>query len=262
MQTKFTELRDSQWEIIEKFVNHHQPRKHSLRTILNAILWICRTGSQWRNLESKYPPWESVYYYFSIWSQNGTLNQILGSLVEMERQGVGREPQPSAVSIDSQSVKSVPFVEEGTKGVDGGKKVKGRKRHIIVDTDGLPLVVWVSPANLHDGEAGVEMLWQLEEKAERLELIRTDGSYGGYFQEIAEGIYGWKVNTTQRPPSQKGFIPEKGRWPVERSFGWLNFFRRLAKDFEKTTQSAVAFIQIAFISVMLAMSSSPIAHPI
>ena len=251
MQTKFTELTDSQWEVIEKFVSHHKPRKHSLRTMVNAILWITRTGCQWRNMESKYPAWESVYYYFSIWTKNGTWNNMLRQLVQLERKRQGREAKPSMVSIDSQSVKSVGFIPEKTKGVDGGKKIKGRKRHIIVDALGLLLAIFVSRADMHDGEGGVEILWQLDEQSERLALIRGDGSYGGMFKEMAEGIYGWQVETTQRPPSEKGFVPQKGRWPVERSFGWLNFFRRLAKDWEKTTESAQSFVQLAFITVIL-----------
>jgi len=120
-----------------------------------------------------------------------------------------------------------------------------------VDTLGLLLAIFVSRADIHDGQAGLELLWQVEQKTDRLELIRADGSYSGVFKEIAEGIYGWRVETVQRPPSEKGFVPQKGRWPVERSFGWLNFFRRLAKNFEKTPLAAAAFVQIAFITVIL-----------
>lgn len=252
MQIQFTELTDSQWEIIEKYVSRHQPRKHSLRTIINAILWICRTGSQWRNLESRYPKWESVYYYFHLWNRSGLWNQILSELVISERQRQGREAEPSAVAIDSQSVKGVAFISEESRGVDGGKKIKGRKRHIVVDTLGLLLAVFVSRADLHDGEGGIELLWQLGQNSQRLELIRADGAYGGSFREIVEGIYGWRVETNQGPPSETGFVPQVGRWQVERSFGWLNFYRRLAKDYEKTTQSAQTFIQLAFISIILA----------
>lgn len=251
MQKKFTELTDSQWEVIEKFVSHHNPKKHSLRTILNAIFWITRTGTQWRNLDSKYPKWESVYYYFYIWSNNGTWNEITQALVLLERKRQGREEKPSVVAIDSQSVKSVALIAEEKRGIDGGKKIKGRKRHIMVDHLGLLLAIFISRADMHDGEGGVEMLWQLELVAERLELILGDGSYGGAFKEVAEGIYGWKVETTQRPPTEKGFVPQKGRWQVERSFGWLNFFRRLSRDFEKTNESAQAFVQLAFITIIL-----------
>jgi putative transposase len=132
MQTKFNELTDSQWEIIEKYVSHHKPREHCLRTIVNAILWICRNGSQWLNMESKYPKWQSVYYYFDIWNKNGTWDKMLNELVIREKKRQGREAEPSAVAIDSQSIKGVAFISEESRGVDGGKKVKGRKRHIVV----------------------------------------------------------------------------------------------------------------------------------
>ena len=252
MQTKFTELTDSQWEIIEKIVSHHNPRKHSLRTIVNAILWICRTGSQWRNMDSKYPPWNSVYDYFYQWSRNGIWDEILSTLVRIERQRKDREAEPSMIAIDSQSIKSSSFISSETIGIDGGKKIRGRKRHIATDSEGILIAVYVSAADVHDGVAGLELLHQIEKKTQRLALIRTDGSYTGMFKNVAENIYGWKVEAGQRPPDQKGFVPQKGRWQVERSFGWLNNFRRLAKDFEKTTASAESFIQIAAISTILA----------
>lgn len=247
MQTKFTELSDCQWEFIEKYVSHHKPRKHSIRTMINAMLWITRTGSQWRNMESKYPPWQSVYYYFDIWTKNGLWDQLLLELVKQERKRKGRDAVPSAVAIDSQSIKVSSFIDQETAGIDGGKKINGRKRHIIVDSLGLLLATYVSPANTHDGEAGLEMLWQLDKQSDRLALIRADGSYGGIFKKVTEELYEWKVETTKKPPSSKGFVPQKGRWQVERSFGWLNFFRRLAKD----CRSSQAFVQLAFISVIL-----------
>ncbi len=135
--------------------------------------------------------------------------------------------------------------------IDGGKKVNGRKRHMVVDKLGLLIAIFVSPANMHDGEAGMELLWQLEAKSQRIEVIRADGSYGGVFQEITQGIYQWKVEITQKPPSEKGFVPQKGRWQVERSFGWLNFFRRLNRDYEKLPTSHAAFVQLAFITMIL-----------
>lgn len=251
MQTKFTDLTDCQWEVIEKMLKDHRPRQHSLRTIINAILWLSRTGSQWRNLESKYPPWQSVYYYFRLWQHNGVWDRLLASLVRQERKRQGRDADPSAVAIDSQSVKGMAFISEESRGIDGNKKIKGRKRHLITDTMGLPLAIFVSSADWHDGKAGIEMLWQLEPHASRVKLIRGDKAYGGEFKEIAESIYEYQVDTTQKPPSAKGFIPQPGRWPIERSFGWLQFFRRLARDYEKTTQSARAFLQIAFINVVL-----------
>ena len=251
MQTKFTELSDSQWEIIKKFFAHHRPKTHSIRTIVNAVLWINRTGTQWRNLDSKYPKWESVYYYFNIWRKSGLMTEVLATVTRLERERQGADPEPSALAIDSQSVKGVAFLPAETTGVDGGKKTNGRKRHIVVDKFGLLIAVLVTKANLHDGEAGIEMLWTIEEASNRVELIRADGTYAGAFKAIAEGIYGWRVETTQRPPSPKGFVPQKGRAQVERSLGWLNFFRRLTRDYEKSPQSHALFVQLAFTNIIL-----------
>ena len=249
MQPQFAELNDSQWEFIKNFLAGHKPKKLCLRQVFNAILYVCRTGVQWRNLRFEGLKWGSVYYYFSIWKKNGLWIQMLDALVIIERKRHGREARPSAVAIDSQSVKGGAWVPNDTKGIDGGKKVNGRKRHLVVDTQGLPIAIFVSPANMHDGVGGLDLLWRIEPKSERLELIRADNTYNGMFTEMAESIYAFRVETRQRPPSEKGFVPENGRWPVEQAFGWLNFFRRLAKDYEYTIQSAEAFLHIAFISV-------------
>ena len=229
MQTKFTEMSDSQWEVIEKYLKQHHPRKHDLRSILNAILWITRTGSQWRNMESKYPKWQSVYYYFRIWKKNGSLELIMSELVKLERIRQGRDPQASAGAIDSQSVKVVAFIDED-KGIDGGKKVNGRKRHLLVDTQGLPLAIHVSSANTADFLGGFELLAQTDEKQKRLKLIRADQHYAKHFKEAAQW-FNIEVKVTKKPHSEKGFVPQTGRWQVERSFAWTNFFRRLSRDY-------------------------------
>ena len=251
MQTKFTELTDSQWEVIEKKLEGHRPRKHELRVIVNAILWITRTGSQWRNLESKYPPWQSVYYYFWVWSKSGLWSELLADLVKRERKRVDREELPSRLAIDSQSVKISNFIDEDTVGVDGAKKIKGRKRHLVVDSLGLAIAVYISPANVHDSQGGIDLLWLVEPFADRLKLIVGDQAYRGEFKDIAEQVYKWPVDTSQKPPGGQGFVPMKGRWQVERSFGWLNFFRRLAREYEKTAISSKAFVQLAFITIIL-----------
>ena len=152
-------------------------------------------------------------------------------------------------AVDSQSVKKSAFISLNT-GFDGGKKVNGRKRHIAVDALGLPLAMHVSAANVFDGNEGIELLWQINEASSRMKLIRGDNHYKGYFTECAS-YYKWEVQAGQRPESAKGFIPEAGRWQVERSFGWLNFFRRLTRDYEKTTESSLTFMQLAFIDIIL-----------
>lgn len=246
---RFTELTNSQWEIIKELVDNGRKRKHCLRTIINAILKMTRTGTQWRNLDQKYPPWESVYYYFRKWQKDGTWSIVLAYVVQKERLRRDREPGASRVAVDSQSVKKGAFISIET-GFDGGKMVNGRKRHLAVDSFGLPLAMHVSAANVHDGEGGIELLWQLNEATDRLEVICADQAYGGYFKDCAD-IYQWKVEITQKPESKQGFVPQSGRWQVERSFGWFNFFRRLSRDYEKTVESSVTFMQTAFIDIIL-----------
>jgi transposase len=252
MQTKFTELTDSQWQDIETIVvKDKRKRKYELRDLLNAILWLTRTGTQWRNMESKYPKWGIVYYYFGKWSRDGTIEQVLNKLVQQERKRSGREEQASMAAIDSQSVKKVAFISLDT-GIDGGKKVNGRKRHIAVDSQGLPLAISVSAANVHDGEGAYDLLWRIEKVTSNMHLIRADGAYRGEFSEVVTDIYKWEIDISQKPESAQGFVPQTGRWQVERSFGWLNFYRRLSKDYERLAESALTFIQLAFCSILLA----------
>ena len=247
---RFTDLTNSQWQIIKELIDNGRKRKYCLRSIVNAIFKITRTGAQWRNIDHRYPPWQSVYYYFRKWQKDGTWSLVLAYIVQKERVRQNREPQASRAAVDSQSVKKGALICEDT-GFDGGKLVNGRKRHLAVDSLGLPLAIHVSAANVHDGEGGIELLWQLDEASKRLELICGDQHYGGYFTDCVD-FYNWRVEISQKPESQQGFVPQTGRWQVERSFGWFNFFRRLTRDYEKTIESSVAFIQTAFIDIILA----------
>lgn len=251
MPSEYQRLTDSEWEVIIPILKNNMPRTLDLRAILDAIRWINKTGSQWRNLDSGFPKWQSVYYYHRKWSLDGTTKLIMNTLVVKERIRNDRDACPSLIAVDSQSIKAAPSISED-RGIDGNKKINGRKRHLAVDTLGLPWVIHVGAANQHDGEAGLELLYQMEAlKLERLELIRADSTYGGLFEESAKW-YDWQVNTTQRPPSQQGFVPEKNRWQVERSFAWLNGYRRLSKDCEKKARTSEAFIALAFADLILA----------
>jgi transposase len=250
MQTCYQELTDSQWEIIEKLIDSKRKRWHSLRTICNAVLWIVYSGSQWRNLESKYPPWQSVYYYFRKWQKTGLWEQILEALVVKERKRQTRQESPSLLAVDSQSVKTVNFVSLDT-GIDGAKKLNGRKRHLAVDTLGLPWATLVTAASVSDTAAGCQLVNELVGKVPRLEKIAADHGYKVSFIDHVNTVHHWQVEIAQRPESARGFVPQKNRWPVERSFGWLNFRRRLAKDYEKTVESSNAVLQIAFISFLI-----------
>ena len=250
MQSKFNELSDSQWEIMEKIINDQRVRQHSLRTVMNAILWINYTGSQWRNMESKYPPWQSVYYYFRKWKRNGVWEELLDALVVQERRRQRRQDSPSLLAFDSQSAKKVAFIDQDT-GIDGGKKVNGRKRHLAVDTLGLPWAICVTAANMSDNQGGCQLVDRLRGKVPRMQKIAADHGYKESFVAYATEQTGWQVEIVQRPESTKGFVPEKNRWPVERTYGWMNFRRRLTRDYEKTAESSEAMLRIATISFLV-----------
>ena len=250
MKTNFSEFTDSQWQVIEKIIDCKRKRRHSLRMILNAIFWINNTGSQWRNLDSKYPPWQTVFYHFTQFKSLKIWQKILDFLVILERERQEKGNTPSLLAIDSQSVKIVQFTFE-EKGIDGGKLINGRKRTILVDTLGLPWAIKVTAANISDNQAGILAVDLLQSKVPRLEKITADMGYKNAFIEHINTKYGWEVEIAQKPESTTGFIPQKNRWQVERTFGWLNFRRRLFRDVEKTILSAEAMLQIAFISFII-----------
>lgn len=250
MQSKFEELSDSKWEIIDKIIGDQRNRYHSLRTVMNAILWINYTGAQWRNLDSKYPSWQTVYYYFRKWQKTGVWEQLQDELVIRERKRQKREETPSLLAFDSQSTKIVNFISIDT-GIDGGKKVNGRKRHLAVDTLGLPWAVYVSAANISDNHGGRTLINRLKGKVPRMKKVAADHGYKDSFIEYVEAKTNWEVEIVQRPESARGFIPEKHRWPVERTYGWMNFRRRLCRDYEKTTESSEAMLQIGIISFLI-----------
>jgi putative transposase len=197
MKIKFQEFTDSQWQVIEKILNDQRKRKHSLRTIINAIFSINNTGVQFgspkrSNLDSKYPPWETVFYHFTQLKLRGVWENILDSVVIMERKRQRKESSPSILAIDSQSVKKVQFINEET-GIDGGKNVNGRKRTILVDTLGLPFSIVVTAANISDNQAGILAVDLLKGKVPRLKKITADMGYKNTFQEHIQTNYKWEV---------------------------------------------------------------------
>ena len=230
MQASFELLSDSQWEFIKEYLPIQRKRKYCLRDIVNAILSILRTGTQWRNLDSKYPPWESVYYYFRIWRKDGTLERLNSSLNQRERKKQGKEATPSLVCMDSQSVKAAPFISQ-EKGMDGNKRINGRKRHILVDTLGFVWAVVVPSADRHDGTTAHLLVEHLTGYLPRMKKILVAQAYKKVFLKwVEDPIIGLDVELSSKPPSSKGFVPVKWPWVNERSFAWLNFFRRHSKE--------------------------------
>jgi len=251
METRYKVLTDSQWEVIKEYLPVQRKRKHDLRLVVNAILHLLRTGEQWRNLSESSVPWRSVYYYFRKWKSDVTLEGLNSRLNQRERKRQGKKVTPSMVCIDSQSIKVAPFIKND-KGIDGNKKVNGRKRHILVDTLGLTWAVVVHAADLPDGTQAHLLVEHLLGYLPRLQKILVDQAYKIAFVEWVENnIAGLEVEPASKPPSTKGFIPIKWRWVNERTFGWLNFFRRHSKDYEKTVQSAEAWILWANCQIIL-----------
>ena len=242
MKTQYERLTDSQWENIKEYLPIQRKRKYDLREVTNAILWMLRLGAQWRNLGEEFPPWKSVYYYFRKWKKNGTLRKLNEGLNKKERKRQGKQESPSMLSIDSQSIKAGPFVSED-KGIDGNKKINGRKRHIVTDTLGLIWDVTVHAANQTDGKMAQKVVEPLVGYLYRLEKILADAAYKkNFFEWVEHNLLGVEVEVSSKPPTTKGFVPVKWRWVTEQTFGRFNFFRRLDKDHEKTVQSSEAWV--------------------
>ena len=248
-----TDLTDAQWALIEPFVraNHSGPQEviHSRREVVNAILYIKRTGAQWRYMPHDLPDWQVVYHYFALWKKDGTLKKLNDELRRRVRKQEGRAEEPTAGCLDSQSVKTLQEAE--TKGYDAGRKIKGRKRHILLDTLGLLLVSWMSTADVQDRDATQAVLPLAAQQYPMLKKVWVDGAYTGpQVDEVAKES-GITLEVVKRSDQAKGFVLLPKRWIVERTFGWLNRQRRLSKDYERKESSSEAFIHLSMIDLML-----------
>jgi putative transposase len=249
MQIQQEPLTDAQSSAILEIIGDIRKRKHDLKLIIEGIFWINRTGSQWRNLDSKFPKWQLVYYYFRKFVKDGSWQKINQKLVTIDRQKHSKSDTPTLVCIDSQSVKVPQFTLEAV-GVDGNKKINGRKRHAIVDTLGNIFCVVVDAANHFDGIKGM-IVWDIfTEKVQSVQKILADAGYKGPFTAHVEA-QGYEIEIAARPPTERGFVPIAKRWVVERTFSWFNFFRRRDKDHEKTVQSSESMLYIAQIQILL-----------
>jgi len=240
-----TDLTDSQWEVMEDILNDKRKRKYSLRYILDGIFYLKKTGCQWRLLPKDFPPYEMCYYYFRKWTTSKKWQEINKAVTELFRVKNKKQASPSVGIVDSQTVKSSEWgVPE--KGFDGNKKIKGRKRHIVIDSLGCVLAVIVHAANQHDSKGGIDLFKELFSlKYNRLFKIIGDGGYRGYqlFSTTAL-LFGWMVEIFTINKS-KEFVVIPQRWKVERTFAWFNWDRRLSKDYECETDSAAAFVYIS-----------------
>ena len=244
-----TNVSDSQWQFISKFLDVARNRKYSLREVWNAVLYIVKTGCQWRMLPSDFPNWKLVYYYFSTWKKQSIIEVIHEELVERERKKQGKHEEPTIGIIDAQSVKST-LVSCEDKGFDMGKKVKGIKRHIIVDTLGLILAVVIQSASVQDRNGGLEVVLKLVESWRKVVKIFADGGYSGTLGDKIKQRFKIIFEIVKRTESNTFKVLPK-RWIVERTFSWIDTNRRASKHYERLNDTGVAIVHLAAIRIML-----------
>lgn len=265
-----TDLTDEQWLLIAPLIPPAKPggrpRTTDMRRVFDACIYVAKTGCQWRQLPKDFPPWRTVYEYFAAWGCNetgGLFRRLHRRLFFAARHAAGRQRFPSAVIIDSQTVKTSKM--GGVRGYDGGKRIKGRKRHTVVDTLGLPMAIIVTAANVHDLEGGERSLTRLDKflGGRGFKKLYADGAYAAHwFKEYVNDKFGAGVRIAKNLAAKaKAFVPVSQRWVVERSFAWWGDYRRLVLDYERLIRNSRSMLRLAAIRLILNRLMPPENRP-
>ena len=244
---------DKQWAVIEPLLppvnTGGRPEKHPRRAIVDAILYVVRTGCSWRQLPTDFPPWQTVYWHFTSWEEAKVTEKILAAVRGQLRAQQGRDPEPTAGLVDSQTVKGADTIGRDTRGYDAGKRINGRKRFIVTDTLGLLITVVVCAASMQDRDGAKPVLLQAY-LASRIRFVFADGAFAGRLLDWAGHILRTTIQIVRKPAGQRGFAVIPRRWAVERTLAWLTAHRRLARDYERDPAVSEAMIRWAAINTM------------
>lgn len=249
-----SDLTDEQWKVIALLLPPPKlggrPEAHPRRAIVDAIFYVVRTGCAWRQMPKDFPPWETVYFHFARWRDDGTLDRLHDGLREQVRRVEGRATEPTAAIVDAQSVKGAATVAAASRGFDAGKKVNGRKRHIVVDTIGLLLVVAVGAASVQDRDGARPLLEAMGAAYPAVTLIWADGGYAGKLVAWAKSALRIALEIVRKPEGQRGFEVLPRRWVVERTLSWITACRRLDRDYERLPATSEAMVKWAMVGIM------------